>query len=135
MTREQFHRLVTEAMQLIPRRFREAMDNVSVVVEDEPNQETLAELGIKPPDTLYGLYQGTPLPERGWDHGNVLPDLITIYQQPIVRDNTDRGEVVRAIGETIIHEFGHYFGLSEDEIEAVETRYWRDDQLDEGNQP
>ena len=133
MTREQFHRLVTEAMQLVPRRFREAMDNVSVVVEDKPDEEILTDLGIEPPDTLYGLYQGTPLTERGWEYGNALPDRITIYQQPIVRDSANRGDIVRAIGETIIHEFGHYFGLSEDEIEKVEAGYWRDDEPDEHN--
>ena len=58
-------------------------------------------------------------------HGNVLPDRITIYQQPIVEDTEDDDAVIRAIGETVIHEFGHYFGLSEEEIEAIETRYWR----------
>ena len=60
------------------------MNNVAVVVEDRPSSELLKEMEIIPPDTLYGLYQGTPLPEREWAHGNALPDRITIYQQPIV---------------------------------------------------
>ena len=101
------------------------MRNVAVVVESYPAPELLAELGLEPPDTLYGLYQGTPLPEREWAHGNVLPDRITIYQQPIVDDSDNDDVVVRTIGETVIHEFGHYFGLSEDEIEEVEALYWR----------
>ena len=100
------------------------MNNVAVVVEDRPSSELLEEMEIRPPDTLYGLYQGTPLPEREWAHGNALPDRITIYQQPIVDDSDEDDAVVRTIGETVIHEFGHYFGLSEKEIEEIETRYW-----------
>ena len=125
MTREHFDRLVARAVRGIPKRFRDEMDNVAVVVEDRPSLELLNEMELAPPDTLYGLYQGTPLPEREWAHGNVLPDRITIYQQPIVEDTEDDDAVIRAIGETVIHEFGHYFGLSEEEIEAIETRYWR----------
>ena len=125
MTREHFDRLVAQAVRGIPKRFRDEMDNVAVVVEDRPSPELLNEMELAPPNTLYGLYQGTPLPERQWAHGNVLPDRITIYQQPIVEDTEDDDAVIRAIGETVIHEFGHYFGLSEEEIEAIETRYWR----------
>ena len=101
------------------------MDNVAVVVEDHPSPELLEEMGIVPPDTLYGLYQGTPLPDREWAHGNVLPDRITIYQQPIVEDCDDDDVIIRTIGETVIHEFGHYFGLGEEEIKKIESRYWR----------
>ncbi len=103
------------------------MDNVVVVVDDRPSPELLKEMEVVPPDTLYGLYQGTPLPEREWTHGNVLPDQITIYQGPIVEDSDDEADIIRTIGETVIHEFGHYFGLSEEEIEEIESRYWRGD--------
>lgn len=125
MTRAHFEKLVTKAVRGIPKRFRDEMRNVAVVVEDYPEPELLEEMGIAPPETLYGLYQGTPLPEREWAHGNVLPDRITIYRQPITEDCDDDDEVIRAIGETVIHEFGHYFGLSEEEIEEIESRYWR----------
>lgn len=125
MTREQFEELVAAALRLIPRQFRDEMNNVAVVVEDVPSEDVLAEMGIEPPDSLYGLYQGTPLPERDWAHGNSLPDRITIYQEPILEDCDDPDDIVRTIAETVIHEFGHHFGLSEDEIEEIETRYWR----------
>ena len=125
MTRTYFERLVAQALRDIPESFRDAMENVALVVEDYPEPELLQEMGIEPPDTLYGLYQGTPLPERDWSHGNMLPDKVTIYQQPIVEDCFDDAEIVRAIHETVIHEFGHYFGLSETEIEEIESRYWR----------
>ena len=101
------------------------MVNVAVVVDDRPSPEILREMDIVAPDTLYGLYQGTPLPERDWTHGNVLPDRITIYQLPIVEDSNEEDDIIRTIGETVIHEFGHYFGLSEEEIEEIESRYWR----------
>lgn len=126
MTRRRFERLVAEALETIPRRFRRAIRNVAVVVEDEPSPELLAEMGLAPPDTLFGLYQGTPLPERPWDDGNRLPDRIVIFQRPIEEAcGDDEDEIVATIGETVIHEFGHYFGLSEEEIEAIEERYWR----------
>ena len=82
-------------------------------------------MGIEPPDTLLGLYEGTPLTERQWAHGNVLPDKITLFQLPIEDASDDEDDVVVAIGETLIHEIGHYFGLSEEEIEEIEEQYWR----------
>ncbi len=125
MTRERFERLVDDALRQIPKQFRDAMANVAVVVEDEPSPDVLEDMEIEPPDTLFGLYQGTPLPERGWAHGNTLPDRISIYQGPI-EDACERDDEIRdTIIETVIHEFGHYFGLSEEEIEEIEERYWR----------
>ena len=131
MTRREFERLVAEAITLIPARFRREMRNLSIVVEDEPRAELLAEMEIEAPDSLYGLYQGTPLTERTWGYGNTLPDRITLYQRPIEADCDDEDEMRGVIGETLIHEVGHYFGLSEEEIEAIEEKYWRGETLDE----
>ena len=125
MTRERFERLVVEAVALIPKRFRREMHNLVLAVEAEPSPGLLDEMGIEPPDTLYGLSQGTPLPERSWAFGNALPDRITIFQTPIEGDCDDEDDVRAVIGETLIHEVGHYFGLSEAEIEAIEEQYWR----------
>jgi predicted Zn-dependent protease with MMP-like domain len=125
MTRQVFQRYVDEALATIPPKFREALQNIAIVVEDVPTPDLLAEVGIEPPDTLLGLYQGTPLTERPWAHGNVLPDKITIFQLPIEEASDDEDDLVVAIGETLIHEIGHYFGLSEEEIEAIEEQYWR----------
>lgn len=125
MTRRRFETLVARAIATIPKRFRDEIRNVAVVVEDEPPPELLDELGIPEDETLFGLYQGVPLTERGWNHGNTLPDRIVIYQRPIEEACEDEDEMIVAIGETVIHEFGHYFGLSEEEIEEIEERYWR----------
>jgi predicted Zn-dependent protease with MMP-like domain len=129
MTRAQFERLVAEAVTLIPKRFRREMQNLALIVEDEPSPQLLAEMEIEAPDSLYGLYQGTPLPERSSGYGNHLPDVITIFQGPIEEDCDDEDEVRAVVGETLIHEVGHYFGLSEEEIEEIEERYWRGDTL------
>jgi len=125
--RKAFERLVADALASIPRRFREAMSNLAILVEDEPSPDLLAEMEIDPPDTLLGLYQGVPLTERRWDYGNALPDRILLFQRPLERESEDEDDLVVAIGETLIHEIGHYFGLSEEEIEEIEEKYWRED--------
>src|SRR5436189_1216456 len=129
MTRHRFQQLVEQALAEIPPRFRAAMKNVAVIVEDAPPGHILEEMEIEPPDTLFGLYQGTPLPERSWSYGNALPDRISIYQGPIEDSCEDEEEIRDCVAETVIHEFGHYFGMSEEEIEEIEEKYWRGDSL------
>jgi predicted Zn-dependent protease with MMP-like domain len=131
VTREEFDRLVEEALREIPKRFRKAMHNVAVVVEQEPPPELLDELEIPPGDTLLGLYQGTPLTERSWGHGNSLPDRISIYQGPIEDACDDEEEIRDCIAETVIHEFGHYFGMSEEQIEEIEEKFWRGESIEQ----
>jgi predicted Zn-dependent protease with MMP-like domain len=131
VTRERFASLVEDALREIPRRFRDAMTNVAVVVEEEPSAEILEEMEIGPDDTLFGLYQGTPLSERSWNYGNALPDRISIYQIPIEDACEDDEEIRDCVAETVIHEFGHHFGMSEEEIEEIEEKYWRGESLDD----
>ena len=131
MTRERFTQLVEEALREIPKRFRREMQNVAVIVDDEPSPQILEEMEIEPGDTLFGLYQGTPLPERGWAFGNALPDRISIFQRPIEEACADDEEIRNCVAETVIHEFGHYFGMSEEEIEEIEEKYWRGESLDD----
>ena len=131
MTRTEFNRLVEEALDDIPPRFRKAMNNIAIVLEDEPSPELLADMEIEPPDSLYGLYQGTPLTERGWGYGNALPDRISLFQRTIEEDSEDAEDVIVCIAETLIHEIGHYFGLSEEQIEEIEDKYWRGESLDD----
>jgi len=130
----QFDRVVADALRSIPRRFRRAMSNIAIIVEDEPPRMLLRELGIRPPDTLFGLYQGTPLPERRWDHGNALPDRILLFRGPHEREAQSDEDLVISVAETLIHEIGHYFGLSEEEIEEIEERYWRRDHDDDSSE-
>ncbi len=123
-----FHRLVDEAVASLPKRFRDAMINMAIVIEDEPTPDQLREVEVESPDTIYGLYEGIPLPDRQWAHGNVLPDKITLFRVPILEDSLNDDDIVVGIGETLIHEVGHYFGLSEDEIMEIEEKYWRGDE-------
>jgi predicted Zn-dependent protease with MMP-like domain len=125
MTRERFTRLVEEALQEIPPVFRDAMQNVAVVVEDEPSSELLEQMDLEPGDSLFGLYHGIPLTERNSHYGNTLPDRISIYQFPIEDACEDDEDIRQCVAETVIHEFGHYFGLSEEEIEEIEEKYWK----------
>lgn len=132
MTRAEFELYVKDAIATIPPRFRKAVANLAIVIEDEPSDEVLREMEIEPPDSLFGLYQGTPLTERTWGYGNTLPDRITLYQGPIEDASENEDDLIVCIGETLIHELGHYFGLSEEEIEEIEERYWRGEDDDEG---
>ncbi|MEO7192045.1 MAG: metallopeptidase family protein [Vicinamibacterales bacterium] len=124
MTRDAFLALVDQALASIPTQFRDAVQNVAIVVEDFPSPEQRQDVDLAPEDTLLGLYQGIPLPERQWAHGNVLPDKVTLFQGPIEDASEDEDDIVVAIGETLLHELGHYFGLSEEEIEVIEDEYW-----------
>jgi predicted Zn-dependent protease with MMP-like domain len=125
MTREFFEARVAEALASLPGRFRKAMSNIAIIVEDEPSDELLEEMEIEPGETLFGLYQGLPLTERGWHYGNTLPDRILLFQGPHEREAEDEDDLIASIAETLIHEIGHYFGLSEEEIEDIEENYWR----------
>ncbi|OGL17980.1 MAG: hypothetical protein A3G97_10495 [Candidatus Rokubacteria bacterium RIFCSPLOWO2_12_FULL_69_21] len=120
MRRREFEALVERALRRLPKPFRERLANIAVVVEDWADEETLADLGIAPPDTLYGLYRGVNLTERDSSYGNVLPDTITIYQGPIEEDAADEAEMADIVRDTVIHEIGHYFGLDDDTMEQIE---------------
>jgi predicted Zn-dependent protease with MMP-like domain len=120
MTRAQFEALVDRALTRLPRHFKEKIQNVAVVVEDWADDDTLREMGIEPPDTLYGLYRGIDLTRRDSGYGNVLPDTIHIYQGPIEEDCEDPEEMAELVLDVVIHEVGHYFGLDDDTMEGIE---------------
>jgi predicted Zn-dependent protease with MMP-like domain len=120
MRRWHFDRLVTEALDELPRRFRRQLRNIAVVVETEPSQTLLEEMGLWPHRTLLGLYQGVPLPRRGsLSYGNVLPDRITIFQKPIEAMCRTPDEIKAAVKDTVKHEIGHYFGLDDERLEEL----------------
>ncbi len=120
MSRIEFERLVEKALRKLPRAFKDTIKNVAVVVEDWADDETLAEMGIEPPDTLYGLYRGIDITRRDSGYGNVLPDTVTIYQGPIEEDCEDEDDMADLVRETVIHEIGHYFGLDDETMHRIE---------------
>lgn len=120
MTRREFEALVDSSIRTLPRAFRDKLANIAVVVEDWADEATLAEMGIEPPDTLYGLYRGIDITRRDSSYGNVLPDTIHIYQRPIEEDCADPAEMADLVRDVVIHEIGHYFGLDDDTMEEIE---------------
>jgi predicted Zn-dependent protease with MMP-like domain len=112
--------VVERSLRGLPRAFREKLANIVVVVEDWADDETLEEMGIEPPDTLYGLYRGVDLTHRDSGYGNVLPDTVTIYQGPIEEDCEDEAEMEDVIRDTVVHEIGHYFGLDDETMHRIE---------------
>lgn len=118
MTREDFEELVAEALDRIPPELTRLMDNVAVFVEDEPPASD---------PELLGLYEGTPLTERGEWYAGVLPDRITIYRGPtlrmVERESAEEGEaregVVEEVEITVVHEIAHHFGIDDDRLHAL----------------
>ena len=120
MNRAKFEGLVERALRKLPREFKKKIANIAVVVEDWADDATLEEMGIEPPDTLYGLYRGIDITRRDTSYGNVLPDTIHIYQGPIEEDCADEEEMAELVRDVVIHEVGHYFGLDDETMEGIE---------------
>jgi predicted Zn-dependent protease with MMP-like domain len=117
VTREEFEDLVREAIDELPEEFAKRLDNVEVVVEEEPEPELLRSMGMDPRrDTLFGLYQGMPLHRRGDSYGGVLPDKITIFYRPLLRACRTPDRIRQQVRTTVIHEIGHFFGLNDKAI-------------------
>ena len=111
----EFERLVEEALASLPAQFADLLENIAVVVEEEPSDEDL-ELLHDDGDELLGIYRGIALTRRTHDMLPALPDQIAIFRGPINRVTRTRGQAVRQIRETVIHELGHYFGLHDEDM-------------------
>jgi predicted Zn-dependent protease with MMP-like domain len=116
MDRERFEALVEEALASLPRKFKKLLHNITVMVEDRPPRSRRSAAG----GTLLGIYHGVPLQHRGPYYGNVPPDVIVIYQEPIESLCFSDEEVRERVQEVVRHEIGHYFGLSEKELRDIE---------------
>ena len=110
---ERFIALVAEALDALPEWVRRTLDNVDVLVDDHPPDEI-------DPDTL-GLYEGIPLTERGSDYSGVLPDRITLFAMPIAAEaGPDDDALKRVIGETVVHEIAHHFGIDDERLHQID---------------
>ena len=115
MDRQSFERLVRDAIESLPEQFHHALENVAIVVEDEPDPNELRSVGLEPgDDELFGVYIGVPLVERGPYAG--LPDRIVIFRGPILRSCDTPEEIAQEVRDTVIHELGHHMGLDDDEM-------------------
>jgi len=120
LTRKEFEELVVSALSRLPRFFKKKMKNVDVVVEDRASRDLLSDVGLQSPLELLGLYQGVPLDRRGFYYGNVLPDKITLFQDPIEATGRTKEEIEEKVREVVIHEVGHYFGLDDERLRKLE---------------
>ena len=117
MNQQDIRKEVVRIVDKLPRRFREQLRNVEFVVESRPSADLLRAEGLDPRhDSLYGIYQGVPLPERSSLDPPLLPDKITIFAEPLLEDFSDPDELLDEVRLTVIHEIAHYFGMDEDEI-------------------
>jgi predicted Zn-dependent protease with MMP-like domain len=124
MNREEFEAVVAEALDGLPLEFAELMSNVTIQVREKPDVGTIRRLDLDPRHhTLFGLYTGVPLDERGGWYGNVLPDVIVLYRRPLLDACRTRTSLIRQIQLTLLHEIGHHFGFSDDEMEAWEEEF------------
>lgn len=116
-----FDRLARAAIQRLPALFRDHLDGVIVRIEEFADAETLAALGIDDAWDLTGLYHGRPLGEQSiWNSGE-LPPVISLYRRPLIAEWQDTGvELEDLVTHVIVHEVGHHFGLSDEEMEAIE---------------
>jgi len=119
MERRRFLRLVRQALAELPSPYRDWLANLDVVVERRPRRHHLHEAGLGPGETLFGLYEGVPLTERGSDYGLVLPDKITIFQEPLERAFSNDVDVVEEVRRTVLHELAHHFGMGDEELERL----------------
>jgi predicted Zn-dependent protease with MMP-like domain len=117
---QEIRKEVARVIDRLPRRFREQLRNVEFVVEKRPSNDLLRAEGLDPRrDTLYGIYQGVPLPDRSQLDPPLLPDKITIFAEPLLEDFPDPDELREEIRLTVLHEIAHYFGMDEEEIEDL----------------
>jgi predicted Zn-dependent protease with MMP-like domain len=131
MTQEEFEKLVNEGIGAIPKRFLRKLDNVDIVIEEEPTLSQLKKIKAQKKSIVFGLYEGVPKTQR-WNYGQVLPDKITIFKKPIeriVQSRQRRGspevakkEIKEIIKNTIWHEIAHHFGINEKRVRELELK-------------
>ena len=133
MNRTLFEQLITRALARLPDTFRAALDNVEIIVEREPHPALLRRMGLRPDETLLGLYEGIPLLERGHGYTFAPPDIITLFQGPIEREaHGDPDAIAQLVEDVLLHELAHYFGFDEEQIRQIEAE--RDRQRQQHNQ-
>jgi len=119
---EEFENIVIEGIGSIPSKFLAKLSNVAIVIEDEPTIEQKRKLRLRGGDFLFGLYEGVPQNERGFNYAGVLPDKITIFKKPIESAASDKEDLKKIVKNTIWHEIAHHFGMDERRVSRAEEK-------------
>jgi len=120
MKKESFEKLVEEALNEIPEKFKNLLKNLAVIVEESPPRDVYRRTGSSPSGLILGLYHGVPYKNRGPFYGNIPPDVIVIYQHSIEQICFTEEAIKHKIKEVVLHEIGHYFGLTEKDLKEIE---------------
>lgn len=123
MTIEEFEEIVDQTVEELPTEFKSRIENVAIQVEIWPTEDDLRSIFAHPGTTLFGLYRGIALTKRGNNYNAVLPDKIIIFAGPILQFYPDPEEAKKQIKKTVLHEIGHYFGMSEKAIREAQKNY------------
>lgn len=119
MNSDKFEELVKEGIDAIPKRFLEKLDNVSIVIEDEPTEEQKKKFKLGNDLKLFGLYEGIPQTKRGF-YAGVLPDKITIFKKTFEEVFNSEEEIKEQVKKTVWHEIAHHFGMDEERVRKAE---------------
>ena len=120
-TTDEIEALARAALKALPRPFSESLGNVVLLVEDFADDETLKSMGIEDPFELSGLYEGVPLTERSVDQSGRLPDTVRLFRRPILDEWADGDDTLEhLVAHVLVHEVGHHFGLSDEDMHALE---------------
>lgn len=121
MTDEQFDDLISRAMNELPQKYIKGLENVAIIMEDDPTPEQIVKMKLNNNQLLLGLYEGIPLTSRGSGYNFVLPDKITLFKNSIMTVSNDDDELFEQIKRTLWHEIAHYYGLGHDRIDKLQN--------------
>ena len=119
MDNEKFESLVVRAVESLPEEFRDRLENIDVIVADRPTREQLATLGKDRKYTLLGLYEGVPLTRRTYGYGMVMPDKISIFQEPIEAFCKSDSQIITEVRRVVLHEIAHHFGIDDARLKEL----------------
>lgn len=121
---QRFDALISQAMDELPQQYITGLQNVAILIADEPTKEQINKMKLDNQHLLLGLYEGIPLTERGNGFSGMLPDRITLFKNQILQAVHDETGLFEQIKRTLWHEIAHYYGLGHDRIHEIE-RQWR----------
>jgi predicted Zn-dependent protease with MMP-like domain len=125
----EFEKMVEAGIAAIPEKFLQKLDNVAIVMENEPTPAQLEKLKLRKGWTLFGLYEGVPQAARGNHYTSVVPDKITIFRRPIETAAESEEEIKEIVKNTVWHEIAHHFGMNEGEVRRAEAKRRRRNNL------